>query len=278
MLRPSVFLLVSLVIAAAGNAGTASGTFVLDDTTYAISSVLAKTDVNPFDSSKKDVLVLLTDVPVQASDFDVMTLDSLAESGKVHGILVRLQDARQATGLTVLGAVQRSGNFVCAFDSTDFDLDHVAGRVYLKEPDHSFGRKYTFDVEFDTEVKETEETSAAESPGVPLPLDGGEPGKAYREYEKAIQSGDPGALKKYLVPEQAKKLDEPQAANMLGLMKVMRAQQVKILEGFLFEDRATLKLEGKDPVSNSRTQGTAKMRKVNGQWVLERESWSSVVR
>ena len=277
-MRWTGWLLILSFQAAVAFADSAKGTFTLDDTTYTISSVQAKTDENPFDKSKKDVLVLLTDKPVQESDFDALTLDTRAEAGEIHGILVRLEDARQATGLTVLGTVQRSGNFVCSFDSTTFEPARVAGRVYLKEPDQSFGRKYTFDVEFDTEVKDVADTTPEENSGTPLPPDGGEPGKAYREYEKAIVAGNAAAIKKYLVPEQAKKLDDPQAANMLGLMKMMRAQEVKIVNGFLLGERAILTLEGKDPISSNKTQGTARMRNINGKWVLERESWSSTLK
>jgi hypothetical protein len=276
MLRSAALMTLVLSLLGTGAfAGTAKGVFNLDGTNYTIGSVIAKTDANPFDKTKKDILVLLTDQPVAEADFDTLSLDTLAETGKIHGILVRLESQREVTGLIVLGVVQRSGNFICNFDSTKFSESRVTGKVFLNEPDESFGRKYTFDIEFDTTVKDEEQPDIAEDTGTALPSDGGEPGQAYREYEKAIQSGNPQSLKKYLVPEQGKKLDDPQAGNMLGLMKMMRAQEVRIIKGFLQGDRATLTLEGKDPISNSKTTGTARMRNVEGQWVLERESWSS---
>jgi hypothetical protein len=256
-------------------AGTAKGNFVLDSNTYAINAVQAKTDENPFEKTKKDVLVLLTDNPVEEGEFDMMALDSLAESGTIHGILLRIDDQKEVTGLIVLGVVQRSGNSICQFEPVTFDLSHVGGKVRTEKPDESFGRKYSFDIEFDTAVKEEDGPVIDEKNGTPLPPDGGDPGKAFREYEKAIQSGNPQSLKKFLSPDQAKKLDDPQAAQMLGLMKMMRAQQVNILSGFLNGDRAVLNVEGKDPVSNSKTSGTVKMLKVKGQWVVEKESWSS---
>ncbi|MCI0603358.1 DUF4878 domain-containing protein [bacterium] len=274
MLRTVAFLCF-LLAAVSVFGGTAKGNFVLDGKTYAINSVQARTDESPFEKSKKDILVLLTDQPVAESDFDLYNLDTLAESGKLHGILVRLDDEKQATGLIVLGTVQRSGNSVCNFEPTKFDLSRVAGKVYLAEPDESFGRKYTFDVEFDTDVKDKIAPALDETSGTPLPPDGGEPGKAFREYEKAIQSGNPQELKKYIVPEQAKKLDDPQAANMLGLMKMMRATEVKIVKGLLQGDRAILTVEGKDPVSNNKTSGSVRMVKLDGKWILEKESWTS---
>ncbi len=275
MLRSAAFVFSFLLVASLVFADTAKGSFILDGNTYTITSVQAKTDENPFEKTKKDVLVLLTDQPVAESDFDLFTLDTMAESGTIHGILVRLANEREATGLVVLGTVQRSGNFVCGFESSAFDQSRVAGRVFLQKPDESFGRKYTFDIEFETIIQDEVQSVIDESSGDPLPPDGGEPGIAYREYEKAIQSGNPQIVKKYLAPEQAKKLDDPQAANMLGLMKMMRAQDVKIVKGFLMGDRATLTVEGKDPVSSGKTMGTVRMKKLNEQWVLERESWTS---
>jgi hypothetical protein len=275
MLRSVAFICFLLAAASLAFGGTAKGNFVLDGKTYEIDSVQARTDENPFEKSKQDILVLLTDEPVEETDFDLFNLDSLAESGQIHGILIRLDNERHATGLIVLGTVQRSGNSVCDFESTKFDLSRVAGKVYLDKPDESFGRKYTFNIEFDTEVKDKVVSAVDENSGTPLPPDGGEPGKAFREYEKAIESGKLQELKKYLAPEQAKKLDDPQAANMLGLMKMMRAKDVKIVKGLLQGDRAILTVEGKDPVSNGKTEGTVKMLKLKDQWVLEKESWTS---
>lgn len=275
MLRIVAFTCVLLAAISLAFGGTAKGNFVLDGKTYEIQSVQAKTDKNPFEKSKKDILVLLTDQPVEEGDFDLFSLDSMAESGKIHGILIRFDDEKQATGLIVLGTVQRSGNSVCEFEPTSFDLTRVAGKVYLEKPDESFGRKYTFAIEFDTEVKDELTEAVDENSGTPLPPDGGDPGKAFREYEKAIESGRLEELKKYLVPEQARKLDDPQAANMLGLMKMMRAKDVKIVKGLLQGNRAILTVEGKDPVSNGKIEGTVRMLKLKDRWVLEKESWTS---
>src|SRR5918996_865147 len=106
MLRTVLFIFVVLVAVSLAFGGTAKGNFVLDGKTYEIHSVQAKTDENPFDKSKKDILVLLTDQPVEEGDFDLFNLDSMAESGKIHGMLIRFDDEKQATGLIVLGTVQ----------------------------------------------------------------------------------------------------------------------------------------------------------------------------
>ena len=69
MLRSAVLMrLLLLPIGTGLFAGTATGSFILDGTTYSIGSVLAKTDENPFDKTKRDILVLLTDQPVGEAD------------------------------------------------------------------------------------------------------------------------------------------------------------------------------------------------------------------
>jgi hypothetical protein len=266
--------IIFILISGALLAGTAKGTLVIDEKTYNINTVQAKTDQNPFDETKKDFLLLFTDQPVEEGMFDLNELDSLAEAGTVHGILIRIDDQKEPTGLIVLGVVQRSGNSICNFDATAFDVTHVAGKVYLANPDESFGRKYTFEIEFDTSVKENSGSQVVKITGTPLPTDGGEPFKTYQEYEKAIQSGNPQMLKKFLVPEQATRLDDPEAAKMLGLMKMMRAQEVKFVQGSVEGERATLTLEGKDPLSGGKTNGSIRMIQVQGKWLLEKENWT----
>ena len=274
MIRKFLIAIIFLFMTGALHAGTAKGTFVLDDKTYNITAVQSKTDQNPFDESKKDVLLLFTDQPVEEGQFDLNELDSLAESGTIHGLLIRIDDQKEATGMIVLGVVQRSGNSICNFDATAFDPSHVAGKVYLNTPDESFGRKYSFEIEFDTPVKEGTTNQVVEISGTGLPADGGEPYKAYLEYDKAMQTGNPQTLKKYLAPAQAARLDEPEAGQMLSLMKMMRAQEVKFVKGTVQGERAMLSLEGKDPVSGRKTNGSVKMIQVKGKWLLEKENWT----
>jgi hypothetical protein len=274
MIRKLLFAFLFVFVSGTLPADPAKGTFILDGKTYNINSVQAKMDQNRRDETKKDVLLLFTDQPVEEGMFDLNELDSLAESGNLHGILVRIDDQKEPTGMIVLGVVQRSGNSVCSFDPTTFEATHIAGKVYLTNPDESFGRKYTFEIEFDTSIKESSGAQVIENSGTQLPADGGEPFKTYLEYEKAIQSGNPQMLKKFLVPEQATRLDDPEAAKMLSLMKMMRAQDVKFVKGVVQGERATINVEGRDPLSSAKTNGTIKMIQVKGKWLLEKENWT----
>jgi hypothetical protein len=272
MVRKALIFLMLAAVATIVDADTAKGTFILDGKSYDITSVQARSDANLSDKSRTDVLVLLTDQPV-AGTIDIDDLDSLAESGKVHGLLVRIDDQKHPVQMNILGVVQRSGNGICEFEAETFDPTHISGKIYRDEPDESFGRKYIFSIDFDVTVQGSAKEEVA---GTPLPADGGEPFQAYQQYEKAIQTADPESLKKFLVPEQAQRLDDPGAGKMLGLMKMMRPQDVVLISGVLQGQRAILKVEGKDPVSETKTSGTVRMIKVDGQWLIEKESWSSL--
>lgn len=253
----------------------ASGTFTLDGVTYKITNVVSKTKENAFDEKKKDVVVLLTDKLVAAKDFDFSEMNMQGNSGKIHGIMLNIDDQKTPVSMLVMGVAQKSGTNLCEFEAVKFEPDFVQGRVYLKEPAETFGKKYTFDIQFQTPVTNTAATVADETTGTPLPAGGGDPGKAFLEYDKFLNAGDLEKLKTMAGPEQAKQLNSPEAKQMLGMIKMMRASNIKILKGFVNGDHATLIVEGKDPMSGGMTNGTVKMVKIDNRWLVEEESWKS---
>jgi hypothetical protein len=271
-----VFLLLILscafALAVAGTtAPTVSGTLTLDGKDYKIQQIKAETAENPFDENKKDVVLTLTDVPAPADGSDLW---DLAEKGKIHGLIIAIDEEKQPHRMTILGVAQQSGNSVCDFEATKFDTKMVEGRLFLKEPNESFGHKYQFDVKFSTPVTDTVVPVVDENTGKPLPAGGGEPGAAYLAYDKAVASGDLAAMKKFAADEKTKKqMSDPKAKEMLEMMKAMRATNIKIVKGFINGDRATLHLEGKDPMGGGKATAVVRMLKVNGQWCIEKESW-----
>lgn len=251
----------------------ASGTFTLDGVTYKIANAQAKTEENAFDAKKKDVVVLLTDKPVAAKDFDFSEMNMQGNSGKIHGIMLNIDDQQKPVSLLVMGVAQKSGTSPCEFEAVKFGPDFVQGRVFLKGPEETFGKKYMFDIQFQTPVTNAAAAVGDETTGTPLPAGGGEPGKAFMEYDKVLNAGDLEKLKTMMAPDQAKLLSGPEAKEILGMIKMMRASNIKIVKGFLNGDHATLIVEGKDNMSGGQTNGTVKMMKVNNRWLVEEESW-----
>lgn len=274
---PTFLLMIGILTAGvqAAQPPKATGTFTLDGMTYKITNVQAKTEENAFDEKKKDVVVLLTDKPVPAKDFDFGEMNMQGNSGKIHGIMVNIDDQQKPVSLLVMGVAQRSGTSPCEFQAVKFGPDFVQGRVYLKGPEETFGKKYMFDIQFESPVTNAAAAVADETTGTLLPAGGGEPGKAFLEYDKVLNAGDLEKLKTFMAPEQAKELSRPEAKEMLGMIKMMRASNIKIVKGFLNGDHATLIVEGKDNMSGGQTNGTVKMMKVNNRWLVEEENWKS---
>jgi hypothetical protein len=60
--------------------------------------------------------------------------------------------------------------------------------------------------------------------GTALPADGGEPGKAYTTYCKAMTSGDMKALKQLVSADRAKQMDDPDFEKMFPKIQSMMAK------------------------------------------------------
>ena len=120
-------------------------------------------------------------------------------------------------------------------------------------------------------------TAADEKPaaGTALPADGGEPGKAYTAYCKAITGGDKVALRKLVSAERAKSMDDPEFAKMFPMIQSMMAKDIKITGGTMTATTATLNAEGKDPMGGGVSKGTIEMVLEDKQWKVKQDSWKS---
>lgn len=111
--------------------------------------------------------------------------------------------------------------------------------------------------------------------GTPLPAGGGEPGKAYVAYCKAITASDMAALKKLVSAERAKSMDSPDFAKMFPMIQSMMAKDIKITGGTMTATTATLNAEGKDSMGGGVTKGTISMVLEDKQWKVTEDSWKS---
>ena len=262
-----------LISPAGAIAGSATGGMTLDGEDYPLSSVLAKTEENPNDDARKDIVVLITDTVLTRDQFNMSTLYRLSMDGKVHGIVATFNDEQECTGLVILGVTQKSGSRVCDFVASRFDAERIAGRMSVK-PQKSSGHSYEFSVQFESPVTDAIARPVSEMTGNQLPTGGGEPGKAYLEYDRAIRTGNIGALKKFAPSDEAaKELDTPDAKGMIEMMKGMRPTDVRITKGFISGDRATLLVEGRDVASGDPVTATVSMVKSGARWKIENESW-----
>lgn len=111
--------------------------------------------------------------------------------------------------------------------------------------------------------------------GKALPAGGGEPGKAYMDYCKAMTSGDMAALRKLVSADRAKGMDDPDFKKMFPMIQSMMAKNIKITGGTMSATEATLNAEGTDPMGGGTSKGTISMVMEDKQWKVKEDSWKS---
>ncbi len=116
---------------------------------------------------------------------------------------------------------------------------------------------------------------AAEPAGKPLPAGGGEPGKAYVAYCKAIEAGDMAALKKLVAADKAKQMESEDFKKMFPMIQAMQAKDIKITGGTMTETEATLNAEGTDRMDGAPSKGTISMVLEEKQWKVNKDAWKS---
>ena len=116
---------------------------------------------------------------------------------------------------------------------------------------------------------------AAEEKPVQLPADGGEPGKVYMEYLKAMKDGKMDELKKLVSAERAKQMDDPEFPKMFPMIQSMMAKDVKITGGTMTSKEANLTAEGKGAMMDGPAKGEIHMVLEDKKWKVEKDSWKS---
>ena len=115
--------------------------------------------------------------------------------------------------------------------------------------------------------------AASGANGTPLPAGGGDPGKAYLAYQKALMSGNLAALRKSVGADQAKQMDDPDFPKMLKVVQAMQPKNIRITGGSLAGTTATLNATGKE--GDSTSTGTITMMLDGGMWKVTKESWET---
>lgn len=111
--------------------------------------------------------------------------------------------------------------------------------------------------------------SAAGAKGTKLPADGGEPGKDYMTYIKALQKRDGATIRKMaeVGPASDKELKE-----QMEMMAAMTPSDIRIVSGTLNAETAVLNVNGMQ--DGKKQYGTIEMKKKGGVWKITKEDWS----
>jgi hypothetical protein len=263
-------LLLGAMVAAPQGTGNASGKFTVDDKTTELRYVRAREGKAEFDSTKREIRVVLSDVPITDDDMDDdFSLGAGAREGKLHAVEVRLNPVGEPTDGSLYHEAFGSGHLSVSgmhhFEHTAWDDKTVAGKLYMEEPGEFMDKKYvytaTFSTELEHEPKPTAEGAAAAASG---------PGKAVLAYYNALRAHDLAAVKSLSTAERLKPLDTPDGMKMFDMaVEFVRSQKgFKVVRVYENGDHAKVEAEDKDPDGKSSGTTTFKTVRVNGEWKL----------
>jgi len=111
---------------------------------------------------------------------------------------------------------------------------------------------------------------AAGAKGSKLQAGGGEPGKDYMTYLKALQKKDGATIRK--MAEVPAGTSDKELKEQMEMMSAMTPTDQKIVSSTMNKDTAVLKVIGK--LEGKKQYGTISMQKKGGVWKITKEEWS----
>lgn len=275
-LLPALALLASPGARAAD--GKAEGTITVNGKTTKLSYAYARAVKGFFDEKKEDVEVILSDVPLEAKALeDTFERIRMADTGALHAFEIRLDAEGKpiSTSFRDNGFKKASPSGLSSedvFTKKVLDGKTVEGRYRSAKEKEFFGETYAFDVSFKADItraaKAVPPTAAETAAAQKSPQ-----AKVYAEYLKAIQKEDLAGLKKLVAAEMAKNLDQPDAKDMLKMIKMMSATDIRVLKAVETGDKADLTVTGMQDANVA--NGVVHMVKEGGAWKVQREEWKN---
>jgi hypothetical protein len=252
---------------------SAAGFLTVNGKTVQLTHVYAYTAPQTFDSAKQGTYILAADrelAPAVRTEPDAVR--SLVWDKKLHAVELELTGDGASwmlkTSLTDMSiSSSRSPN--------PFPIQiangRVTGSVKLEKPS-SIGDvtyDFAFDIDAPLEKQHVEpEPTAADRKAAATAASA----KAYLEYQKVLAKGDIEKLLKMVDEEKAAQArKDPDFPKMLKFIQSMQPKGIVVLKAAETADAATLITEGKEDGVIMR--GKVTMKKVNGDWRVEKESW-----
>lgn len=268
-------------LAQAPPAGTAAGSVRIDGKPMALAHVYAWAQPNPFEPGVLDTVLLFTPGPVAPAEFagveglfgvaqrlEAFALFTLDRTGRVTGERV----AHPALGKETL---QLSGSARTSFQKQVLGEARVEGRLATTSVEQVLGHAYEVQVVFAVPVvpaPKPEPLPDAAS-GQPLPPGGGEPGKAYLAFCKALAKKDPEAILGLMRKGGRTPKDEAQLREGIEFMAALQPSGIRVVKGYVAGDRAALWVEGKE--AQETQYGTIALVREAGAWRIGKQKWSN---
>lgn len=248
----------------------APGKLTLDGKTVELTHVYARKAPSMFDSKTLTTYVLATDRELPASvRLDDDAIREMGWSGKLNSVQIELND--NGVNWSIRSSTTK-GSLSGSQSPNPYKLTVAAGRVtglVKMEKPHKLGdSNYYFEFPVDAAI-ETKAVAAAPTVKDKVAAQTAASSKAYMALQMAIRKGDKAAIIKGVDPERASKVDTSEFPQMLKMIQSMQAKDIEVLQANETADTAELVVAG----GGGKDTGTVKMRKLNGNWVVIRESW-----
>jgi len=275
-----------LIIAAASGslaaeAGKASGTLTIDGSRITLRYSYVMEQPNTFEKNKTDMAVLLTEKPL-APDALADIEDLRDATRRMHGwAFFKINDKgspihevidHPALGGSVL---MMSGFTNAEYIPKKSGKEIVEGSFVTRKPTGFGGHKYEIKADFSAPILQAKrpEPRPDAKTGKALPKDGGEPGKVYREYRKAIRNKDIAAIRRAAPASKADDMTEEELRQALEFMAALAPDNPRIIRGYVKGSSAVLYLEGIQ--DGEKQYGTVEFIEKNNVWRILKEEWSN---
>lgn len=263
-------------------AGGAVGTLAFDKETTKLTHAFAVSEPNAFDGKKTDVVVYLTDRPIDGATIRSHRKLAKAVEAGLRGLVVSIDETETPVHLELLrkeASIQLSGTGIFNFDPLQFDRTRVEGRFFTTKNEDFMDHNYSYDVTFRSEVRDVSDPRLVvvdSKTGKKLPADGGDPGKAFFALDKAIRGGSIAEIVKLSAKDVDSPLDSPpeEQKQMLDIIKMMQPAKIRIVDGWSNEQLATLRVTGVDPTEKGKkVNGTVHLALEDGAWKVVAQKW-----
>lgn len=258
-----VCLAASALAAGAEAASTGSGTFRFEKVTTKFVAACAFRIPDPLVAGKTQTVVALAERPIDcaAADagFDPIAA-AKAQVGKASGWLSFAIEEGGGRAEGEWSSPKKDDGYPFGLGGsgklsvTVNTASRVEGRWYTVRPETFFKETFEFDVRFAADVL------AGSVSGTPLPKGGGEPGKVFQAYTKAIAASDKKTLQSVMTAEAY-----AEKAPMIALSKDIDLKTATIVGGLVKGDAAVLEVEGASH-ADWKMRGRVHMVKDAGAW------------
>jgi hypothetical protein len=263
--------------------GTASGTLSLNGKAIALKYAYAMAQPNAFDEKKTDVALLLSRDPLTEGVFkDVEQLENVAYGMHGYAFFKINDEGKSVYELLEHPALNdkkliSSGIVIAEFKRKVLDEKRIEGSFDTSGVSDFMGHRYEIHVQFSAPIQQAKRPDPLpdQRTGTLLPSDGGEPGKAYLAYVKAIGNKDMQTILKHFQAPAGGKTSERELEQSLDSLAEMAPKDHKIVKGYINTngDLAALQLTAKE--DGETVYGTVGLVNKGGIWKVINEIWSN---